>query len=226
MTGIARRRWTALAALGLAGAIAVAGCGTGTPPPSGTPTPTGRTPTAASSVATRPSATTSPGAGLGTSATPTPPPTDPATVLGADGIGPYLVGATLTDLQTRGQVSGVADSTACAGTTAAAPTGGYADLLALSFSGGQLVSVRTTSNTLVTPSGAKVGMSLADAQSLYGGRAKVITTPSGSKALVIAVIATTYALVLYLDAGNNTVTAMSGGDANRLESALRSGSTC
>jgi hypothetical protein len=219
MTGIARRRWTALAALGLAGAIAVAGCGTGTPPPSGTPTPTGSTPTAASSVATRPSATASPGAGIGTSATPTPPQTDPATVFGADGIGPYLVGATLADLMTRGQVTGVAD-------TAAAPTGGYADLLALSFSGGQLVSVRTTSATLVTPSGAKVGMSLADAQSLYGGRAKVITTPSGSKALVIAVIATTYALVLYLDAGNSTVTAISGGDGNRLESALRSGSTC
>lgn len=222
MTGIARRPWTAFAALGLAGGIAMAGCGTGTPPPGATPTTHGSASAAATSVTTQPSATSSATPG----ASPTPPPTDPATVFGADGIGAYLIGAQLTDLVIHSQVTAITDSTTCAGITDATPTGSYGNLLALSFSGGSLVSVRTTSASLVTPSGAKVGMPVADVQSLYGGRAEVITTPSGSKALMLPVIASSYALVLYLDASNATVTAMAGGDADRLESALRSGTAC
>jgi hypothetical protein len=216
----ARRLTGAIGALLLAGAGFAAGCGTGTPPPSGTPSAS-RSSSAASATSTRPTPTASP-----TSAAPTPPVTDSATVFGADGIGPYLVGTPLVQLQSDLLVTGVTDSTTCAGLINAGATGSYAGTISLAFSGGKLASVRTTSTALVTPSGTKIGTPLADAQTLYGSRAEVVTGPSGGKALLIPVIGSGVALALYLDPTNTTVVAMGAGDATMLESAARAGQVC
>ena len=210
-----------LAAVATAGALTLVGigCGTGTPPPSATPT---KSTASAITSSTAPRVTASASAAV----SPTPPPTDPGTVFAADGVGPYLIGAQLIEMQGRALVTGAADSQTCAGTTTAAATGRYAGVISLSFVGGQLVSVRTASSTLVTPSGAKVGMTFADAQTLYGGRGTLITAPSGTKAMVLRVTGAVLALVLYLDPTNATVASIGGGQADRLESSARTGDGC
>jgi hypothetical protein len=215
-------RWLtgAIGVLLLAGGGFAAGCGTGTPPPSGTPSPS-RSSSAASTTSSRPTITASPSA-----AAPTPPVTDSAIVFGADGIGPYLIGTPLLQLQSDLLVTGVVDSTTCAGMTNAAATGSYSATVSLTFSGGKLASVRTTATALVTPAGTKIGSSLADAQTLYGSRAEVVTGPSGGKALLIPVMGSTVALALYLDPTNSTVAAMGAGEATMLESAARAGQVC
>jgi hypothetical protein len=219
MTRLAARLVTALATAGVL-TLTATGCGTGTPPPSGPTTPTASTTAASPAV---PTVTTSGSA----SAAPAPPTTDPAIIFAADGIGPYIIGTQLSELQGRALVTGVFESQLCADSKGAAATGRYAGVISLSFTAGRLVSVHTTSDTLVTPSGAKVGMSLADAQSLYGGRGTLITSTAGaSKALVVRVTATALAVVLFLDPTNTKVASMSGGEAERLESAARAGEGC
>src|SRR5258705_4287882 len=103
VTGKATALWRLLAPLGAAGALTLAGCGTGTPPPSGTPTTSRSTTATTSSAASRPTDPNSPSA----TPVPTPPPTDPSTAFGADGIGPYLIGAQPFDLQACLRVSDV-----------------------------------------------------------------------------------------------------------------------
>ena len=146
---------------GLAGVLAVTltACGGDPPAPgpsapaSGSASPAAPTPTAAPSAA--PSGSASPTVA---------PPTDPATVFAADGIGPYVIGSTLADLTTRSLVTGVVDSELCAGAKGATATGRYAGQLSLTFNADELRSVHTTSPDLVTPSGARVGMTLAQIQ--------------------------------------------------------------
>ena len=206
-----------LAAVALASAGT--GCGTGTPPPRATSTPSGSTPVT-SSTASRVTVSES------VPASPTPPPTDPATVFAADGIGRYLIGGQLANLQAQGLLAGVTQSPTCFGAASAAATGIYAGVITLSFLSGRLVWIRTASDTLVTPAGAKVGMSLVDAQTLYGSRGTLITSTSGSKVFVVRVSATALALALSLDSTNTRVTSISGGEAERLEMAARLGDTC
>ena len=57
----------------------------------------------------------------------------------------------------------------------------------------------------------KVGMAVANAQTLYGNRGTLITSPSGSKSIMVRVTGTALALVLYLDPAGNTVTGIGGG---------------
>lgn len=218
MTRTAARLLMALAAAGTL-TLTATGCGTGTPPPSGTPTPT------ASTAIASPTAPTVNASGSAM-ASPTPPPTDPATVFAADGIGPYVIGTQLSELQGRSLVTGVVDSQSCAGSMGAVATGRYAGVISLTFTAGRLVSVHTTSDTLVTPAGAKVGTPLADAQALYGGRGTLIASPSGTKAVAIRVTATALGVVLFLDPTNTKVASMSGGEADRLETTARTGQGC
>lgn len=218
MTRITARLRTALCTAA-ALTLAATGCGTGTPPPSGTPTPTASTP--AASLA-RPTVTAS-----GTpTASPTPPPTDAATIFAADGVGPYIIGTALTELQGRGLVTGIADSPLCVDSKSATATAPYAGVVSLSFAAGRLVSIHTASDTLVTPSGVRVGLPLADVQARYGGRGTVLTSTGGTKSLVVRVTATTLALVLTFDPATAKVSSMSGGEADRLETAARTGEGC
>jgi len=207
---------TALAAVGLVVLVA-AGCDGG--PPSGGPTPGPGTTTGAVS-----SATASPSASPTLS--PTPPPTDPAIVFAADGLGAYVIGTALSDLSSRGLITGVVESKLCADSKGANATGRYAGQLTFSFLANRLVAVHTTAPGLVTPSGARVGMSLDAIQGIYGSRGTLITGTHGNKALVVRVPASGLAIVFYLDPTNTKVASMSGGEGERLEDAARTGEGC
>jgi hypothetical protein len=158
--------------------------------------------------------------------TPTAPPTDPVIVFAADGIGGYTIGASLSDLTARGLITHTVDSASCADTKSADTTGAYAGKVSLTFRGGKLSAVRTTSPTYVTPAGAKVGLTLTALQSIYGDLGQVITGQLGNKAYSVRVAATQLALVFVLDQTNTTVASISGGEAQPLEDAVRTGAGC
>lgn len=199
-----------VAALGLTGAAAcTAGGGTGT---GTTPSPGGPSATATASPSLSPS--------------PTPPPTDPAIVFAADGIGKYLIGTPLASLQGSTLISDLVESPHCSDAFGAKATGTYAGKVSLTFRGGKLIAIHTDSTSLVTPSGAKVGMAVAEVQSIYAARATLITGTLGNKALSVRVPASTLAIVFYLDATNTKVAAMGAGEAQPLEDAARNGEGC
>jgi hypothetical protein len=163
------------------------------------------------------------------SASPSAPPSptaDPATVFAADGIGPYVIGTALSDLQGRSLVTGVYESPLCDDAKGAEATGRYAGAITLSFRADRLTAVNTNSTTLVTPSGARVGMTLAQLQAVYGSRGTLITGVLSNKAYVVRVLGSGLAIVFYLDTTNTRVAAMSGGEAAALEEAARVGEGC
>jgi hypothetical protein len=189
----------------------------------GSPPPTGQSPTGSQPPTT---GTATPSPGPSRTPTATAPPTDPVIVFAADGIGGYLIGTSLSDLTARGLVKSTADSPSCADAKTADTTGAYAGKVSLTFRAGKLSAVHTTSTGYVTPSGAKVGMTLAALQGLYGDRGMVITGQLGNKAYSVRVPATPLALVFFLDQTNTTVASMSGGEAQPLENAARTGEGC
>ena len=75
----------------------------------------------------------------------------------------------------------------------------------------------------MTPSGARVGMTLAQLQAVYGSRGTLITGTLGNKAYIVRVLGSGLGIVFYLDATNTRVAAMSGGEATPLEDAARVG---
>jgi hypothetical protein len=151
----------------------------------------------------------------------------PSDVLAADGIGPYLVGSSLSQLQSRGLVANLMDSANCdASFKQAEATGHYAGKLSLAFSEGMLTDVATASNVLVTPSGARVGMSVKELETIYGSRARRIDGVSGNRALSVRVAGTDLGVVFYLDATNTRVDAIAAGQVERLEQAAVVGEGC
>lgn len=158
---------------------------------------------------------------------PTKPATDPATVLAADGIGPYVIGARLSDLQSRSLVMNIERSFACdASWQHAGATGRYAGQLTVTFYLGRLIDMDTNSTELVTPSGARVGMPLTELQSLYGSRGTLITGTSGNQAFSVRVPDTALGIVFYLDETNRKAQSMSAGGVQRLEIAAVVGEGC
>lgn len=206
---------TAALATAVMVALLVAGCGTGTPP-------TNDASPARTATTDVPSPTASPSASL----TPTPPPTDPAIVFAADGIGPYVIGTTLADLQNRALVTGIADDQTCPGVTTAAATQPYAGRLTVTFIRGRLSSIHTASDTLVTPAGVKVGMPLTQVEAVYGGRGTLLARSDGRKALVVRSPATAFAVTLSLNEDGTAVASMSAGEADTLETVARTGVPC
>jgi len=188
----------------------------------GSPPPDSQSPTASKPA----TSTASPGPSPSRTPTPTAPPTDPVIIFAADGIGGYTIGASLADLTAHGLVKTATDSPQCADTKTADTVGTYAGKVSLTFRAGKLSAVHTTSNAYVTPSGAKVGMTVTALQALYGDRGMVITGQLGNKAYSVRVPATPLALVFFFDQTNTTVTSMSGGEAQPLENAARTGEGC
>jgi hypothetical protein len=191
----------------------------------GSPSPTGQAPTATGSP---PPGATTPAVSPSPSRTPTPtaPPTDPVVVFAADGIGGYRIGSQLSDLIATRLITTATDSASCVDAKTSDTTGAYAGKVSLTFRAGKLSAIHTTSTAYVTPSGAKVGITLAALQGIYGDRGTVITGRLGNKAYSVRVPATQLALVFFLDQTNTTVASMSGGEAQPLEDAVRTGEGC
>ncbi len=223
------RRLFILAAL----ATAIAACSAGnlgsapTPPQTTLPSLAQESPEARPS----PSGATVPSASPTRSSIETPSPTEPATdsatVLAADGIGPYVVGARMSELQSRALVTNIEPSFHCDDSFQhAEATGRYADELFVTFYLGRLTDIGTLSNDLVTPSSARVGMPLTELQSIYGSRGTLITGTSGNQAFSVRVPDTALGIVFYLDPTNTKAQSMSAGEVQRLEETAVVGEGC
>jgi hypothetical protein len=179
-----------------------------------------------------------PGPTTAPSASPTPSPVaapstepepaiDPATVLAADGIGPYVVGARLSKLESLALVTNLEPSFNCDDQwQSTRATGRYADQLIVTFHLDRLIDVHTNSSELVTPSGARVGMPLAELQRIYDERGTLITGASGNQAFSVRVPDTALGVVFYLDDTNTTILSISAGKVERLEIAAVVGEGC
>jgi hypothetical protein len=152
--------------------------------------------------------------------------TDPGSVLAADGIGPYVIGSSMADLKARALLDNIVESPFCTDAFGADATGVYSGKLTLSFRHGLLTSVHTVSNSFVTPSGARVGISLTDLQGIYGTRGILLTGTLGNKAFSVRVPASGLAVLFYLDPTAKKVDAISGGEAAALEDAVHNGEGC
>ena len=151
---------------------------------------------------------------------PTEPATDPATVLAADGIGPYVIGARLSDLQSQTLITNIEPSFHCDDSWQhAEATGRYAGLLTVTFYLGRLIDLHTNSTQLVTPSGARVGMPLTELQSIYGSRGTLIAGVTGNHGMSVRMPDTDLGIVFFLDETGTTTRSMSGGKVQPLEAA-------
>lgn len=165
-----RRACLALLALTL-----LAGCGDDDPAPT-TPAPSAQT-----SV----SAEASPSPSASPPASPSP---SPAINFSVDGAGPYTIGANLEALKAGGLLEEVkTGAETCPANTTARGTGVWKDIQLQFRPDGVLYLAVNRSKTIPTPSGARLGMTLAAVSSIYGnlgkelnnGAAFLVTTTSG-----------------------------------------------
>jgi hypothetical protein len=113
----------------------------------------------------------------------------PAINFTVDGAGPYQLGATLTALQTAGQIAEAGVPETCPMNTNAKGTGVWKDINLSFRPDGKLHLVVNRSKDIPTPSGAWIGMTLASLSSIYGNlgeelalgpnTAYLVTTNSG-----------------------------------------------
>jgi hypothetical protein len=219
----------------LAFTIAIAGCSQAagsvgaSPTASLAPVPSSAPSESAEPLSAIPSASPSPSPTAASVSTPSPtdPPVDPATVFAANGIGPYVVGARLASLEAQDLVSDVEPSFHCDDEWQnAQATGRYAGHLHLSFFLGRLTDVHAGSDEFVTPSGARVGMSLAELRDIYGKRGSLIDDNSAFQAFSVHVPDTALGIVFFLDESNTKVRSMSAGQVERLDVAAVVGEGC
>lgn len=180
---------------------------------------------------TAPAATTVPSAvptsSPGATPSPTEPAIDPANVMAADGIGPYVVGAEMSELQSRGLISSVGSSFHCDDSWQyAGATGRYVDAVALTFHGSRVTHISTNSTEFVTPSGARIGMPLTELQSIYGNRGRIVNGTMGNKAFSVRVPDTDLGIVFFLDDTNTRSVWMSAGEVEQLEEFVVHGEGC
>lgn len=155
---------------------------------------------------------------------------DTRLILAAEGIGPYRIGASLADLRKRGLVRNLVDSDDCGPPyQGAEATGRYAGRVVLSFESGRLTDVATGSRDLITPSGARTGMTLGDLRRIYGDRGKLVRGYE-SQAFSVRVAGTKLGIVFYFESldthSHPTVNAITAGEVERLEQAAIVGEGC
>lgn len=177
-----------------------------------------------SAAATSAAASPSPSPSASTSKTPT---VDPAKVFATNGIGPYGIGKSLADLDSKGLVTGLFDSPICPGVKIGESTGAYAGKLRLAFGAdGKLWYIDTNATDLQTPSGGKIGMTIAALKALYGSKGTVIPK-SGPNigGLLVKVSGSTLGIV-FLEDNAGKAYSMSAGPVDMIESFAKGGEGC
>lgn len=180
-------------------------------------------PSALTAVSEAPSVVADPSSGAASPSTASSPTSD-ALVITVDGAGPYKHGDTLTHLQSAGLLKDrVSGGEACPSFWGANGTGKWTGVQLWFQSDGKLDFVIARENTISTPSGAKVGMTLNQLKSIYGAKGEVLSN-SGAKAYLV--VASGKALYFELDQENTKVFAILAGGADRLKSRFLDGADC
>jgi hypothetical protein len=202
------------ALVALSGAIAACTVGSLGDVPSPSPSPT-------------PSPTPSPSPTPVETPAPAEPTTDPSIVLAATGIGPYVIGTSLSELQSRALVTNVERSVLCNDDWEyAEATGRYAEQISLTFHFGRLVGISAHSIELVTPSGARIEMPLTELQRIYGSSGTLINGTLGNQGYSVRVPDTDLGIMFYLDETNTRTSVMGAGEVKRMEDLVVNGEGC
>ncbi|MET8251529.1 hypothetical protein [Micromonospora sp. NPDC005197] len=98
-------------------------------------------------------------------------------VLSVAGAGVYRIGASLAALTAAGRIDWTAPG--CGTVVHAGVTGSWAGVLLLAFRDGRLVEVGTATAPPQSPAGARVGMSFAELEAIYGPRGSLIRNDAG-----------------------------------------------
>ncbi|MEV4121385.1 hypothetical protein [Micromonospora sp. NPDC049645] len=98
-------------------------------------------------------------------------------VLSVAGAGVYRIGVSLAALTANGHIDWTAQG--CGGVVNAGATGSWAGVLLLAFRDGRLVEVGTATAPPQSPAGARVGMSFAELETIYGRRGSLIRNDAG-----------------------------------------------
>ncbi|MFG3554641.1 hypothetical protein ACGGAQ_09635 [Micromonospora sp. NPDC047557] len=98
-------------------------------------------------------------------------------VLSVGGAGVYRIGASLAALTAAGRIDWTAPG--CGTVVNAGVTGSWAGVLLLAFRDGRLVEVGTATAPPQSPAGARVGMSFAELEAIYGPRGSLIRNDAG-----------------------------------------------
>ncbi|WP_435206422.1 hypothetical protein [Micromonospora sp. bgisy143] len=98
-------------------------------------------------------------------------------VLSVRGAGVYRIGASLAALTAAGHIGWTAPG--CGTVVNAGVTGSWAGVLLLAFRDGRLVEVGTATAPPQSPAGARVGMSFAELEAIYGARGSMIRNDAG-----------------------------------------------
>jgi len=192
-----------------------------TAPESASPSPAATTPAtpALSSATPIPSAETTP--------VPSASPDDAALVLGPDGSGPYIVGASMSELLAQNLISSVGASFHCDDSWQHADaTGRYEGRLSVTFHLGSLIHLASDSADLVTSEGARVGMSIGELEDVYGSRGTIIVGTMLNQAFVVREPDAALGLVFHLDDTNTEARAVNAGELETLEEFLVRGEGC
>jgi hypothetical protein len=149
-------------------------------------------------------------------------------VLSVDGIGPFRLGAgaTLDQLQAASQVTSVGDGgEACPQHYGAQGTGQWAGVRLWFRPDRTLEFVIVRETAIRTPSGARVGSTLAELQRIYGSRGEVLMN-GNAKAYIVRVASSGRAIFFELDLANAKVIAMFAGGSDRLAQRFQNGIDC
>ncbi|MGC4820378.1 hypothetical protein [Micromonospora sp. DT63] len=98
-------------------------------------------------------------------------------VLNVGGAGVYRIGASLAALTAAGRIDWTAPG--CDGVVHTGVTGSWAGVLLLAFRAGRLVEIGTATAPPQSPAGARVGMSFAELEAIYGPRGSLIRNDAG-----------------------------------------------
>jgi hypothetical protein len=147
-------------------------------------------------------------------------PTPSGPVFTVDGTGAYQLGATLAALQSAGALAEVAmNAEVCTLNTGARGTGDYSDVRLSFRPDGMLYLITNRSPDIPTPSGARVGTTLAQLNTMYAGSTHEELDPS---AFLVSAGAAGRGILFNLDASDRVFT-MSAGDADYLKSSYVNG---
>jgi hypothetical protein len=165
-----------------------------------------------------PGATPSPSAPADPSTTPAATPTGP--VFSVDGTGPYQLGLTLDALQAGGALADVTMSEAvCTQNTVARGTGEFSDVRMSFRPDGGLYLITNRSADIPTPSGARIGTTLAALTGLYTDATTETLAPS---AFLVRAGSAGRGILFDLDDSDRVFT-MSAADADYLKSSYLNG---
>jgi hypothetical protein len=139
-----------------------------------------------------------------------------------DGTGPYQLGVSLTSLQTQGVLAEVATgSETCPQNTSARGTGAWTDVRMSFRPDGKLYLVTNRAPGIPTPSGAYLGFTLAQLNTIYAGVTHELLAAGSYQAFLVTTL--TGRGILFDLTNQGKVFTMTAGEADYLKSSYVNG---